>query len=182
MRKLLFAFLVLSQPALAQQVIAPSSGSVISLYANGTSVGNGADTTEDTLMTYTLPANTLANVGDAIHIIAGGTFAGTTDNKTARVRFGGIAGVAIGAPNGATTGQLTWYIDGWIVKTGSNTQSFISGGQTTTNNNGSLTGTASKTDTATNDIVVTGRNVTASSASSITCQTLLVQYVKASGT
>lgn len=182
MKKWFLGFMLLTQAAMAQQVTPPSTGSITTLSVNGTSVGNGADTTEDTLMTYTVPANTLVNVGDMLHIIAGGTFAATTDNKTVRVRFGGVSGVAVSLPNGSAAGQTGWYVDAYITKTGASTQSYVSGGLSSTNANGTTSGTASKTDTATQDIVVTGRNVTSSAAGSITCQMLVVQYIKAPGT
>jgi hypothetical protein len=51
-------------------------------------VGNGADTTEDTLFTYSLPANTLANVGQEVDIEAWGSVAASSATKTVRVYFG----------------------------------------------------------------------------------------------
>lgn len=48
---------------------------VLDTFQSNAGVGNGADGTEDTLNTYTMPANTLTTNGDAIRITAWGGFA-----------------------------------------------------------------------------------------------------------
>jgi hypothetical protein len=74
--------------SLNQVIQAVNSGVVGKLYANGVTVGTGADTTEDTLYTYTLPANTLANTGDMLRIRCGTTSPATATNKTVKLYFG----------------------------------------------------------------------------------------------
>jgi hypothetical protein len=152
------------------------SGPMISrtLYATGTLVGNGADTTEDTLQSYTLPAGALANVGDRIRITAGGTFAGSTDSKVARVRFGPSASQA---SNGTSASATSWEITYDILKTGSNTQTTNSKGLT---NNSAITvtsGLATVTDTAAITITVTGVNNTNPVAGSVACRYFVVEYL-----
>lgn len=51
-------------------------------------VGNGADTTEDTLFTRTLAANSLSANGQFVEIEAWGSVAATSATKTVRVYFG----------------------------------------------------------------------------------------------
>jgi hypothetical protein len=146
------------------------------LTVTGTSVGNGADTTEDTLQTYTIPASTLKSTGDRIHVVAGGLFAASTDTKSARLRWGGNL---ITSLQGTTAAMTSWSIDFWIVKTGASTQSFVC--------NGSMVGasgfpnvhagTQTVTDTSTIAVAITGQNSTAATLNTITCQYFSVEYV-----
>lgn len=59
------------------------------LSSNVTPVGTGADTTEDTLMTYTLPGGTLAANAQGIRVTAWGDGVSTADVTTLRAYFGG---------------------------------------------------------------------------------------------
>lgn len=157
------------------QVITPAPSGYRMLYVTGTSVGNGADTTQDTLQTFTLGAGQLANVGDTIHLVASGTFASSTDTKTARVVFGGqnLASQAT-----ATSGVQFWSVEVWIIKTGSSAQSYaVMGSINGTSSGGTTTGTKTVTDTAAITINITGQNSTNSVANSITCQTLVIEYL-----
>lgn len=176
--KSLFIILLSLIPAIAhaQQLFPLAINNEVPLYITGTSVGNGADTTEDQLQTYMLPAGQLANVGDMIHIIAGGVFAGSTDSKTVKVKF---ANAALSIPTGSTVGQTRWSSEVWIVKTGSNTQSFMAVGTNVSASAGTNNGTATATDTNALSVTVTGQNATNSVAGSVTCQFLTVQYIKA---
>lgn len=58
------------------------------LNSNTTSASN-AGTTETDLMSYTLPANTLAVTGDSLEIDAGFTFANNANNKTVKLYLNG---------------------------------------------------------------------------------------------
>lgn len=60
------------------------------LHTNSASVTNPANTSEDVLQTYTMPAGTLANNGDAVRITAAGSFADSTHNRTLRLYFGSV--------------------------------------------------------------------------------------------
>ncbi len=147
------------------------------LSVDGVLVGNGADTTEDTLKTVTLAAKTLNKVGDTIHISAGGTFAASTDVKTLRVKFGGTAVIS---PPGVAAGEIKWGVDIWITKTGLNTQSYNAIGRVlNSSNDGTSSGTLAITETAAIAVVVTGQNATNSVASSVTVQMLRVELIHA---
>jgi hypothetical protein len=57
------------------------------LYSNTTAASHTGDTNETTLMTYSMPANTLT-AGDSIRLVAMGTSTGATASRTGRVYFG----------------------------------------------------------------------------------------------
>jgi hypothetical protein len=82
---LLLPFTVRAQP------LPPPAAKTIRLFTSLSVIGNGADLTEDTLVTYSVPANTFVNVGDELRVVATGGFTGSTDVKTARIRIGGIS-------------------------------------------------------------------------------------------
>jgi hypothetical protein len=156
-----------------------AAGGNKTLFASGNSIGN-VDTNENILKTYTLPANTLANNGDVIHITAGGTMGATTDSKTVRLRWGGIGGSVLANPSGAVAGAVTWHSEAWIMRTAAGAQSFNSNGAVvgSGNTSGVLTANASIDETQPQDILVTGRNTTTVAAGSITCSYFHVEYKK----
>lgn len=184
MFRLLLLLLVLAPAAMAQQVSPSSAGKVIPLYATGAVAGNGADTTEDICQTYTMPANTMVNAGDKLHIFASGSFAASTDNKFARVRVNGVAGLLMGAPNGAAVGGTKWSLDAWFLKVDSGTTvTWASlGGVISGTANGTTSSTSSLALTNNVDIVVTAQDQTAGTQNAVTCQYFSVDLVKAPGT
>ena len=138
------------------------------------SVGNGADQTEDVLQTVVIPGNTLANVGDVIHIKCGGTYAGSTDNKVAKIR---LNGVQYAGATGAAVICTQWIMQCDVQKTGPNAQVSWALGleQQGAVSISSTVGTL--TDTAPITLTITGQNITAAVAGSITCRYLTVEYV-----
>ena len=164
--------------ASAQPLTPPGSGgggaaTSPHLYVNGVSVGNGADITQDTLQSMTIAAGKLASVGDIISITTGGTYAASTDSKAIRVTVGGQI---IASCSGAVAATLGWYVYGQLIKTGSNTQSYISSCTVTGTNGNTRTGTLTLTDTSAIAVLVTGQNSTNPVAGSITAQALVVDY------
>lgn len=144
-----------------------------------TPCGNGADLTEDTLgasgatpFTFTIPANTLLNVGDTITIRIGGTFIGSTDNKTAKVRFGSIA-----FSTSTTTATITkWAAQIFVTKTGPSTQSYMAiWNLPSAAAAGTTTGITAQTDTAGIVVNATGQNITNSVANSIAGQYMSIR-------
>ena len=158
--------------------VASTIGVHQTLYTNGTLVGNGADTTEDTLMTYTIPANTLANVGDRIEIKASARMSAITDVRYYRIRIGGCSGTIIALLTSASASMTAVSATAWVLKTGSNAQSYgsLTGGTTQTTN--AYAGTASLTDTSTIQICVTGQDATAATANVVQAQMLLVDFIR----
>lgn len=82
-------------------------------------------TSDTSVASYSLPANTLAAVGSALRITCGGIT--TTQNASANIQFGatvcGTIAIAVAAPN--------WFYTGTVIEVASNTQiengSFVSG-------------------------------------------------------
>jgi hypothetical protein len=143
------------------------------LYTTTTSVGNGADTTDDILQTFVVPAGTLASVGDRLVIEAGGTLSASTDNKSMRVRLN--AGISIAGCTVTAAAQASWALRCVVMKSGANTQSVV--GICNANNvaNGT-SGLQTVTDTAPITITITGQNATNPVAGSITCRFMSVEY------
>lgn len=153
---------------------------VLNTQMNSAGVGNGADLTEDTLFTYTIAANQLANVGDRLHIVAAGIMVSSTDNKTARVKFGGQNAISLTT---TSTTTVQWRIETDIVKTAASVQSSsalgtMSGIVAAQAVLGSAAWTV--TDTAAIALLVTGQNTTNSTANTITCKYLTVDFIPAS--
>ena len=92
-----------------------------------TAVGN-VGTGEDDLITYSLPANSLASNGQTIRVHAWGTLAGNANTKILRFYFGTATGIAVTLIPFATATALIagqWMLEAIIVRTGSSTQSII---------------------------------------------------------
>ena len=153
-----------------------SSSGVATLFTYGSSsgVGNGADTTEDTLLTYSIPAATLKVTGDRLRIFINGSFAGSTDAKSARVRLNGTLFLTV---NGATASTTTWQIYLEVQKTGANTQYTASNGLVNNTSPALSTGPGSLTDTAAIALTVTGQNNTTAAANTITVKYVAVEYL-----
>ena len=94
---------------------------------NTTAVGN-VGTGEDDLITFSVPANTLATNGDRIQFQMSGTFAANANAKQVKIKYGATTLLATGALlfNGAD-----WTATGTIIRTGAATQkaycNFVSG-------------------------------------------------------
>ena len=78
------------------------------------------DGTEETLWTYSLPANTLDENDDSLEILVAGTFAADADAKTIDLTFGSTD---IGAVT--TTTQTSFRINATLVRTGVGSQKAI---------------------------------------------------------
>lgn len=148
-----------------------------SLFAPVASVGNGADTTEDTLQTLTIPAATLVNIGDRIRIVAGGTYGATTDSKTVKVKIG--AAVIFATLTASIATAVSWRTTIDVVKTGANTQFGTSSSTSHQVVAQSQNVTGVMNDTGTLAVVVTGQNNTNSVAGSVVCNYLSVEYLPA---
>jgi hypothetical protein len=103
-----------------QQGQSTSTGGVgCTVNVNTTSAGNGADTTEDNLMTYSVPASTLGTNNDVLEFHAFGTTANNADTKTIRAYFGATKLIDSGSlvlTNGS------WEIRGKVIRTGATAQ------------------------------------------------------------
>lgn len=78
-------------------------------------VGNAADTTDDVLFTYTLPAGALDAAGRALTITAFGKFAANGNNKNVKIWFGASVVALTGV---VTTNAGGWQLQAEVTKAG----------------------------------------------------------------
>ena len=134
-------------------------------------VNSGNTATSQTLASYTLPAKTLASVGEEIEVIAWGTTAGNAASKSIALNIGG-ATVTTGSQVGS---GYVWLLTGKYIKQAPNAQNYLftgsgSGGAVT-----AKAGTDTSVDTGT--IAITCVATDASAASSdITLLGFTVEY------
>jgi hypothetical protein len=166
------ALFLLACPASSQTVTTAFQRPLL-MFQSTTVNGNGADTTEDTLYTTTIPAGLLQNVGDTLHVVVKGTAAASTDTKVLRIRFGNTL---VSNFNCVAVGQVAWYFDAYIMKTGSNTQSTTALINSVTNTNTTIN-PSSITDTAAIVLLVSGQNNTTSTLNSIQASSIQVWYM-----
>jgi len=85
-------------------------------------VGNGADTTDDVLFTYSLPASAFDQAGRGVCVTAYGKLAANGNNKRVKLWFG----ATVVADSGVSTGNAVgWQLSADVFKVGavgSNTQ------------------------------------------------------------
>lgn len=143
------------------------------VYAPAAAGGNGADTTEDTITSFALPANAFDLAARGMWIYAFGTYANNTDTKAARCRFGASINIA------AATGQnVGWATELLVFKNGASSQ--IANGQTisgTTHGGTTLPLAGTETDTAPITIKVTGQDSSTATASSVTCSGCMMTFM-----
>jgi hypothetical protein len=90
------------------------------LVSNTTAVGN-ITTGEDDLITYSLPANTLATNGDVFIFRAVGTTGSNGNAKIVRCKFGGQE-LITSNPGFTFNGAQSWAVEATIFRTGAATQ------------------------------------------------------------
>lgn len=90
---------------------------------NTTAVGNVGAGTDD-LITYTMPAHTLASDGDSIEVVCGGYFAANANLKRLNFVFGGtnLFTSILGTDNAGE-----WRIAATVIRTGSSAQESVIG-------------------------------------------------------
>lgn len=160
-------------------VAVPVGGSAATENAGGvsslqtTSTGNGADTTEDVLQTYNLPANTFGASGaKLVRITATGHTAANADNKTVRLYFGSEV---IATPTAATNNK-GWWLQLEVTRTGASTQRVTGCGQVDTTSVTPLSATGAETETAAITIKCTGQAGTGN-ANDILCDQMIVEVL-----
>lgn len=140
------------------------------------SVGTTAVTTEETLLSYTMPANTLSAAGQSIRVTCFFTTGATANNKTVKLYFGASVISTPTYAGNAQVGRLSFI----ITRTAAATQKFFGSGMAGT---GSLTPVAevytAGTDALTAGVLIkcTGTNGTAA-ANDIVANGLLTELIK----
>ncbi len=105
-------------------------------YANATGVANGADQTEDTVKSFSIPANTFSAQfpagGDirqggliGVTMYAWGSFATSGDTKTVKLYFGSEV-ISTGA---VTTSNKNWFLELAVFRTGTSLFNVLGNGQ-----------------------------------------------------
>jgi hypothetical protein len=157
-----------------------SGGGNVFSQLSAAGVGNGADTTVDTLMSASLPANLFDIPGVCVTVQAFGTVIATSATKTVSFKFG--AGVNQSIVSYTTTNLGSWQFYAQIFKVSANVQLILiqaDAGGTTASLLGASGGRASaifngaETDTAAIPIAVTGQS-TVATANTVTCQGFVV--------
>lgn len=138
---------------------------------NTGSASTTAVTTQEDLMTYAIPANTL-KPGQKVRLRAWGVTAANGNTKTVRLWFGANS---ICDHNGAWN-NLPWVLTADIEITGASTQEYSSNAFVTANALTVRQGTATNTDTSSITVKCTGQNGTAN-AGDITCQGFTVEIL-----
>jgi hypothetical protein len=143
---------------------------------NTTAVGNGADVTEDDLMTFSVIGNTLINNGDSIEFETVFDCAANADNKTIKIKFGATTILTLGpvAQNGGSV-----MIKGRIIRTGAATQRCYAWMQNTNGAGTSATSTADVTAAETLSGAVTLKatgQASIANANDILQQVMVVNY------
>jgi hypothetical protein len=98
------------------------SATVRTINSQYTDVGN-VGTGEDDLMSYTVPANTLAADGDRLEIDANYTFAANANSKTIKFKFASALSLDYGSSVTSSGGGLNVHLT--LIRTGASTQKAI---------------------------------------------------------
>lgn len=98
------------------------------LNAQTAAVATGAGTAEQTLQTFSLPANTLTTAGQSLRVVCWGPTAANTNNKTARLYFGASV---VATPTMATSAER-WSLDILVMRRTATTQGFLGNGAIST--------------------------------------------------
>lgn len=151
------------------------------LHGNVTQAATTTSTSEQDLMSYTLPANTLSADGMAVRVVASGTFAATTRSRTLKLYFGSNGGITFTT---TTSTHVHWAIDGVFFRRGSANgmiRSHVRAGIAGSSDDGvsrSRTFTGYTEDlTAGMVIKVTGQVGGSPVASDITCEQMMVELI-----
>lgn len=149
--------------------------SLVPLKVDLTSAGNGADQTEDTLRSFSIPANTMgANGVQGFRIRAFGVTGASGDNKTIKLYFGSTS-VSSGV---ITDNAKNWFFDLTVYRSGASTQVVVCEFQHDTTAAAPTVTTATETETAAILVKVTGQETTASTANQIILKMLEVSAIE----
>lgn len=100
-----------------------SNKGVLNVYGTSTAT---TGTSEETLASYSLPANALCRDGQSVRIRAWGTTAANGNDKTEKLYFGSTTLISTGA---LAANAKDWYLEATVVRTGAATQTAVANGQ-----------------------------------------------------
>lgn len=145
------------------------------LAASGlTPASNGADTTDDVLQTFTIPANWFTAPGQTLRVTAAGVTAANGNNKQIKLKVGSTTLLTSGT---VTTNNGSWRFVCEITYIAANSQIVSGQGISGTT---VWAGSAAQTLTTTAPIVVnvTGASGTTGAATDVTCNSMIVEIIK----
>lgn len=128
------------------------NGSSVQLSTTG--IGNGADATEDTLFSYSLPAGALAIAGEGLSLFAFGSLANNAHNKTVKLYFGATV-FSLGT---VSTAAASWWAKATVYKVSSSHQLVVFDGMIGATAIATSVVASTETDTAAIVIKVTGQS------------------------
>ena len=137
-----------------------------------TAAGTAADTALTTLATGTIPAGTLKNVGDTVHILAAFRTGATANNKTLHLKVGATTFASAAAGHNAKVGIL----EAWVTKSGFNTQELVCRGQVSTTVIEPTRTALTETEGADIPVLAQGTNGTAA-ANDIVFTSMIARYI-----
>lgn len=146
------------------------------LNAQSASVGNAADTTDDVLHTYTLPATFLATLGTnkGLRIKAWGVSAANGNNKQFKLWFGSV-NVASGV---VTINNKSWHAEVLVVRSGVSTQSILGEAQSDATGIADSVLAGTEDETATITIKSTGASGTTGAANDLLGKGFMVEVIQ----
>lgn len=142
------------------------------LSVNVTAQASTATTSTQTMMSYSLPANSLNSNGRGVLVRAWGITGGSTGNKVIALNIGGKA-----LQSSTTQSGSTWQFTALYFRTGASAQDALMNGQFHTTALAPTNGTDTSTDTGAITIAVTASQGSAS-ATDVTQQGLIVEYYR----
>lgn len=139
-------------------------------------VGNGADTTDDTLFSFSLPAASFDANGRGVVVETWGKFASNGNNKTVKVFFGSSVVFSTGVVTNNNTG---WFMRLVVRRSGPNTQlASAFGFAGTTVIAPPIPVAGSETDTGAITIKVTGASPTIGAANDVLANAFSVSFIE----
>lgn len=143
--------------------------------AQTAAVATGTGTAEQTLQTYTLPANALSAAGQSLRVSCWGPTAANTNNKTAKLYFGASV---VATPVMATSAE-TWFLDYIVMRRTATTQGFLGRGAISTGPAAVAPIVTDGAETLTAGVVIkcTGTDGT-SSAGDLTANGMIVEMIR----
>lgn len=147
-------FNIANAPSAIRSLVGPS------VQASTTGAGNGNDTTEDVLYTFSLPANSLSFVGQTLEIFASGTLANNAHNKTVKIYFG----TQVYSLGTVATANVAWTAKLRVVRTAANVQLIYGEGMIGATPIAPSLLTGAETETSIITIKVTGQTGTAAAS------------------
>lgn len=141
-------------------------------------VGNGANTTDDTLFLYNLPANSFDANGRALKVFAYGTFAANGNNKAVKLW--------VASTNVLTTGVVTqsggwWQMEMLITRSAASNQFIAARGFLSVLGPGAVVGPensfTAEPDTGAIAVYVTGASPTTGAANDVVAYGMLAEFI-----